>query len=851
MNEKKREILLGMLSIVIPIIAFGIVFWRAKIYPFGDTTLVYNDMEYQYVDFFMWLHRVLEAKDSLIYSFNAGLGGGTVAHVAYYLASPLNILMLFAPIEKMAQFLSMLIVLKCSLCGLTAYVYMVNRFKLKNGWTILISTSYALMGYNIIQCSNIMWLDGVITLPILALGIYKLVNDGKRLTYYAALFYAIFSNWYMGYMLCIASVILFLCEMALHQCLNAMTCKEFLKKGIHYIIVSILAVLSSMFLFLPQTLQMMKQGTKTDWSLILQPQIKFSYLDGFRDLFLQNVKLGQTDTIPPIYIGSLVLLFCIMFFTTSCVDKKKKWIMGILLAGVMFLMCFQPTNLMFTGFKFPNNHYYRQSYIFSFAMIMVSGMYLQNSEQVDRKNNVGKAIIISMSIGLVYDLLNHDQNIYISLLMILVIGSLIWVISNSGVKNIIRIVACALMLLCVVNEFATRMQWEVADHTQSATYYTNYNQIMQKQVDNLDDELVNYRMDKQMDRFSTYESMGNESLAFGYSSISQYSSTGDYAMIDMLEKCGYGSSAFNLPYRSILTMDSLLGIKYIFSTTDIYGCQAIDSFIVDGIPNEIGIYENPYALPIAMLVDIECAGVELNADNPFANHETLWSELAGKNTTLYTYAEQNTVNTDGQSGTTWIYTIQEDGPLYVYLKNTTDNAAISINGDIKQTSYWYNNRILYAGEFNKGDQITIGVNGGIYQQDYGIQVATLNMNNLESVSQECQAKGLSLIQKNNGVIKANYTSEGEEKILLTIPYDDGWKVIVNGKEGKISKALGDFMTIPVERGSNAIVLTYHVPGLALGMMLSILAIFVFIVWEILDRRKKNVKKKNIIDCSLL
>lgn len=838
-------------AFIVPIIIACIALYRGGYFPFGDVSLVYHDMEYQYVDFFMFLHKVLEGKDSLLYSFNAGLGGETVALWAYYLASPLNILLLFSPIEKMAQFLSLLIVLKIACCGVTAHVYLQKRFDVSNGWSMLISTSYALMGYNILQSSNVMWLDGVMLLPLVALGIYELVHKNKRILYFVSLAYAIFSNWYMGYMICIVTVLIFVCEM----CLNILNQKAginyIIRKMVQYAIVSILGVMASCVLFLPQTLQMMKQGNKIDWANILQPNLKFSYLEGFRDLYLQNIKLSQTDFIPPIYIGSLVLLLCIMFFMTSCVDKKKKWIMGILLAGIMFLMCFQPTNLMFTGFKFPNNHYYRQSYIFSFAMIMVSGMYLQDTEQADRKKNVGKAIIISIGIGLVYDLLKHDQSIYISLLMILIIGSSIWVISNNGIRNIIRIAACVLVVLCIANEFSTRMQWELVDHTQSATYYTNYNRIMQKQVDNLDDELVNYRMDKQMDRFSTYESMGNESLAFGYSSISQYSSTGDYTMIDMLEKCGYGSSAFNLPYRSILAMDSLLGIKYIFSTTNIYGCQAIDSFTVDGIPNEIGIYENPYALPIAMLVDIKCADVELNADNPFANHETLWSELAGKNTALYTYAEQNTVNTDGQSGTTWIYTIQEDGPLYVYLKNATDNATISINGDIKQTSYWYNNRILYAGEFNKGDQITIGVNGGIYQQDYGIQVATLNMNNLESVSQACQTKGLSLIQKSNGTIKANYTSEGEEKLLLTIPYDDGWKVIVNGKEGKISKALGNFMTIPVERGSNEIVLTYHVPGLTLGMMLSILAIFVFTVWEILDRRKKNVKKKNIIDCSLL
>ena len=44
--------------------------------------------------------------------------------VAYYLASPLNFLLLLVPAEKIAQFFTLLIILKLALCGVTAYVYL-------------------------------------------------------------------------------------------------------------------------------------------------------------------------------------------------------------------------------------------------------------------------------------------------------------------------------------------------------------------------------------------------------------------------------------------------------------------------------------------------------------------------------------------------------------------------------------------------------------------------------------------------------------------------------------------------------------------------------------------------------
>ena len=50
---------------------------------------------------------------------------------------------------------------------------------------------------------DIMWLDGVIVLPLIALGIYGLIWEKKKALYFWTLFYGIISNWYMGYMLCL------------------------------------------------------------------------------------------------------------------------------------------------------------------------------------------------------------------------------------------------------------------------------------------------------------------------------------------------------------------------------------------------------------------------------------------------------------------------------------------------------------------------------------------------------------------------------------------------------------------------------------------------------------------------
>lgn len=834
----------GIMAFCFPILVILIVLKLGGYYPFGDISLVYNDMEFQYVDFFMWLHRVLEGKEFIGYSFNAGLGGETVALVAYYLASPLNILLIFAPIEKMAQFLSILIILKISLCGVTAYFYLSRRFEISGIYGVLISTSYALMGYNILQCSNVMWLDGVIVLPILALGVYKLVVKEKRVLYYITLFYAIISNWYTGYMLCIASALIFAVEMSLYYSKNRVKIKVIIAKMVRYAIVSVLSVMTTLFLFLPQTMQMMKQGKEIEWAKVLEPNLKFAYLNGFRDLYLQNLKLTQNEYVPASYVGSIVLLLCIMFFISNEIGKAKKYIMGIFVAGIMLLMCFSPTNLMFTGFRFPYSHFYRQSFIFSFAMVMTAGMYIRDSSSTSRKKDIVKAAGIALAIGLVYDLLNHTKEIYISFLMIAIIAIGFWFYNNQNKKNIIKMVAGVVMLLCLINEFSVRMKWELQDHSQSASYYTNYNNAVESQIAKLEDKLVDYRLDKQMSRFSTWESMGNESMAFGYSSISQYSSTGDYEIVGVLEKCGYGSGDnFNLPYRSILPMDSLLGVKYIFSTTDVFGCDMVDSFSLDGGQEVYGIYKNPYALPITLMTNIEQEDVVLDDNNPFANHNRLYSLLCQNDVELYEYAQNINMQTDGQNATSWNYKVGADGPLYLYLKNASSDTTISVNGEVKQTNGWYNNRIVFVGNYTKDDEVSITATGGTYQQDYGIQVATLDMEKFSQISKELQLEGVSLSQKSNGVIKVECQGEDDGTLFLSIPYDDGWQAWKNDKSVQISKTLGDFMTIPLENGENIITLKYRVPGLRLGVIMSICSAIVFCICEIVSKKNNALKKK--------
>jgi uncharacterized membrane protein YfhO len=179
-------------------------------HPFGDGSVLTLDLNGQYVWFFEALRNFVRGDADLLYSFARQLGGEFMGIYAYYLASPLSFLVALFPKDRMLEALTALFMLKGALCGLTFGIYMHKTSKKPNKLAIVIfSASYALCSYAIIQQHNTMWIDAVMWLPLITLGIENLIKYGKFKLYVISLAIAVFSNYYIGYMICIYCAIYF------------------------------------------------------------------------------------------------------------------------------------------------------------------------------------------------------------------------------------------------------------------------------------------------------------------------------------------------------------------------------------------------------------------------------------------------------------------------------------------------------------------------------------------------------------------------------------------------------------------------------------------------------------------
>ncbi len=202
---------------IVPVVIMLIIFAQRGIFPFGEESFLRTDMYHQYAPFFAEFQDKLTHGGSLLYSWNIGMGVNFAALYAYYLASPLNWLLILCPKGLVIEFMTYSIVLKIGLSGLTMAYYLRRHNNTCDFGIAFFGIFYALSGYMAAYSWNIMWLDCILLFPLIVLGLERLVKEGKGLLYCITLGLSILSNYYISIMTCIFMVTYFIAMLAMEK----------------------------------------------------------------------------------------------------------------------------------------------------------------------------------------------------------------------------------------------------------------------------------------------------------------------------------------------------------------------------------------------------------------------------------------------------------------------------------------------------------------------------------------------------------------------------------------------------------------------------------------------------------
>ena len=201
------NIIFPFLAFIIPALIIGVSFACMEVSPFGDNSMMVIDNFHQYSPFLSEFKDILKDGGSLLYSWNSGMGTNYWARYGYYLASPLNFLFRFFPQESLPEFIVLLTLIRTGAAGLCFYLYLKAKFHRDDITAVAFAAMFAVSSFTLAYYWNIMWFDSIAVLPLIVLGLERLIRDGKGLLYCISLAYAMYTNYYIALIMCVFIIV--------------------------------------------------------------------------------------------------------------------------------------------------------------------------------------------------------------------------------------------------------------------------------------------------------------------------------------------------------------------------------------------------------------------------------------------------------------------------------------------------------------------------------------------------------------------------------------------------------------------------------------------------------------------
>jgi uncharacterized membrane protein YfhO len=669
--------------------------------PFGEKSLASMDATIQYLDFFSYFRDVLLGKNSLAYTFSKTLGGNAIAVYSYYLASPLNFLVLFFEKSQLQAFFNLLVLLKLALAGATSAYFLNVRFERElrekpyaDIYVVLLSLSYALSQYSLAQSSNIMWLDGVYMLPLILLGVYSVVQGEEIWKLSIPVVFSILFNWYTGGINCLFSGFWFLLEYALKEIEKEPAkwrVKPFVAAAAKYVAAMLLGVLCSCVLFLP-TIGAMRTSSKGVLNLGMLKDLSFV---GDIPSLIQSYTYGAKSAYgkAALYCGALPLIGALGFFISKAVSKKKKWLLGIASGVAVLMLYWKPFCVFFSLLKRADSYWYRYSYGVIFFLVFLAGYFYLAVEEMSKEQLSKATGIYAGLLLLIYYLQPQESRnrVYLTAVVLVLAATLMEqyrmaVKGGDGKKRRKIALVLAVVVLADLTFSSKVMMWNY--HVEDTKTYQTYVEQEEQQIETLKEyDSSDYRISQTSTRNMSADrntANFNEALAYNYYSITGYTSAPDDVQLDFLERIGYRAegATMSIVTTSVIGADSLMGVKYVLSSYPLNGLQELPEL---GEYNGKKTYLNPYALPMAFTY-CKSDAYETEYTNPFEYQNRLYSELLGETVELYKPVEYETIQQgDTDSQTEQIYQLAlPQGNVAIYANIpwiSTMNAHVSVNGE--------------------------------------------------------------------------------------------------------------------------------------------------------------------------
>ena len=834
--------------------------------PFGDRSILWSDLYHQYAPFLKELRDKLLQGESLFYSWSTGLGKDFLVQTSYYTASPLDLLVLFFPGERLSEAVVMLITLKTALCGMSFSWYLRKRFQKDDMSVILFGLLYAFCGFVTCYYWNIMWLDTVILFPVTVLGTHQLLERRKPALLYVSLILTIWVNFYLAAMV-FAFLTLYVFIQLVTEHPEKAPLSQIFSALFRFVLVAILTALSCAVVLLPVILSLANRegGTPVSSSPSLYPNI--FQLPGAHFAGARPSVLSGSDDMPNIYSGVLTLVLIPVYLWNRNIPRREKILKSAFLLFMLTCCVFNWLVYLIHGFQFPRSLPHRFVFMYSFFLLMLAYEAFSKISSCRMRFPIAAVLfyILCMilsefcilphlkNIGRVLD--NSDIILNACLLLIYLILLIKMTRGSAAVKKTVPY----LLLICVLAEGAFAVHNGLVGTTPlaEASVYSEDTDSALTYAEEESDSLF-YRSE-----FRLLYAL-NEGALYGYRGVTGFSSLMPGNLTTLMKSLGIASDDISIQYYDLTPLtEAMLDVRYLLDRDEETAFRIpytrLKTF------GHVALFENDTSLPLAFRVDDTILDWKTTALSPFEVQNSFVKASAGITDALFTSIEPDDLTTsymmtepvDGSNcfsyeltapdvlpfipAVTAHYTMPEDTHLFLYIDSAqTERIEYETSSGVYERNFNAGNSMIDVGWLTKGETVRIyfpvtrrGEQDTSYRPQGTVKLYAAAWN--ESVFKKTYE-----ILANDGLVITEYSdthiigtiNTGRSGILFTsIPYSDGWTVSVDGAVVE-TEALGNaLLGIKLEAGSHTIIFDYLTPGLIPGFIISLAAIAVFLIFR--------------------
>ena len=867
-----------------------------QLFPFGGESIYFSDLAGEFSTFLTELWRKIHNGGDLFYSWKTGVGGSFLGNILFYLSSPLNLIVLVGKESSIDENMAVLIYLRQALSAVFMCYYLSKRRDGRTSFAAAIGgILYGSCGWFCGFYFITILLDAFMLIPLLLLGIERIIDSGHPALYFAILTVILFSNFYISYSVCLFAVLYWLYYFFVNyrfgeqigegkkESVKAFFSTRFFKAGTIFAVSSVLSVLSLACIFIPLLAQMSNNIANEDaFSLASFSNITQQITALFSGCeFNASLFRGYA----PVYTGILSLTAAPLYFFHKEISRREKIGTAVFLLFMLLSFNIPILDYIWHGFRYPTNVLFRQSYIVPVLLVMMTYRVLSRIEGVAPKSFfclIGVAVVLIVC-GIV-ELKTRGDTLNISVVdLIVTVGLFLmftWLLflmrrSEKGQ----RVAALTFCFLFCIGDGAYTFTSNINSIGVDQAFLDTRKAEVRELIDKVGDDDLFYRTEIVPSFFN------NDGAYFDYYGITQSSSTATAPIQQLIKDFGADSNANNCIYYDSQTplFNSIFGVRY--QIEDIENAQgtgvsylscAGESYRLLESNNDYDIFRFGNALPLGFVADASLSEWKAKALECPENQSSFYAVAADSQESAVVYCDDDliisaanpeeqeltmsgehrytikkTVESGGSGafpGVTLSGTAALSGMLYVYAETISDqftNVLVYINSDTKEQGASFKNSTRVFTEavcdVAQGDSFSLTVfSGQGISCDMVIRIFQIDPEVFTRQHAEIERKGqLELAEFSDAHFKGGVSAAKDGVLCLTVPYDKGWTVLLDGKElseDDYSLIGGVLYGLPVEQGEHEVEFTYHLYGAGAGIAVSCVSIIMLAAFLILLRK---------------